>query len=111
MSNVKRYYSFLLGIIAASITWSVVLYFYVKLGNDGRTSVLPSDVSSNISLQNSKEKKTYEIGEDVVLPYEDSLKSIYYQKKKYFKNSDKLVKHLQPIVSGMSHDLGKLDLS
>ncbi|KAL0276844.1 UNVERIFIED_CONTAM: hypothetical protein PYX00_004322 [Menopon gallinae] len=110
MSNVKRYYSFLLGIIAASITWSVVLYLYIKLGNDLHKS-LPKVISANHTIQNAKEKQVYKIENDIVLPYENSLKSLYYQKKKYFRNSEKLVKQLQPVVPVASNGLeGELGL-
>lgn len=105
MSNVKRYYSFLLGIIAASVTWSVVLYLYVKLGNDFHTNFIQKDVSSNFTLQNSKEKQAYKMSEDAAMPY-DNDKSSYYQRKKYYKNSEKLIKQLQPVVRGMNN-LGK----
>lgn len=106
MSNVKRYYSFLLGIIAASITWSVVLYLYVKLGTDIRTNFIQRDGWSNFSIQNSKEKQPYKIGLDENSPNENE-KNMYYQRKKYYRNSNKLVKQLQPIVPGVSNDLGK----
>lgn len=110
MSNVKRYYSFLLGIIAASITWSVVLYLYIRLGNDIRKSLPSKVISANRTVQDAKEKQGYRIENDIVLPYENSLKSLYYQKKKYFKNSEKLVKQLQPAAPVVSNGLGRCDI-
>lgn len=108
MTNVKRYYYFLLGIIAASITWSVVLYLYLRLGNDSSTNVDTNVHSFNNSKQNTKKKLTYNMKDDVVIPYENNIRSLFYQKKKYYKNSAKLIKDLQPVIPGTSKDFGKI---
>ncbi|KAK6622122.1 hypothetical protein RUM44_001929 [Polyplax serrata] len=103
MSNVRRYYSFFLGIIAASVTWSVVLYFYTKLGNDSEKNVFGN---TSHSIKNPKEKFVFSDKNYGFPPHENDLGFIY-QKKKYYKNSDKLVKHLKAILPGVQANPSK----
>lgn len=103
MSNIKRYYSFLLGIIAASVTWSVVLYFYIRLGND--TSMYVSS-QVNYSVHNTNENQVYNSQNNEIHPYEDVL-SFFYGKKKLYKNSENLIHHLRAVIPDSSKDLGK----
>lgn len=101
MTNVKRYHSFLLGTLVATITWCVVLYLYLKLGND-----LPVIAPRSAEPEKDVGGNGYNAGKDVVVPYENSVQSLFYQKKKYYKNSEKLKKQLQPILPPGDEGLG-----
>lgn len=70
-----RYVSFLSGIIIASITWSFSIYLYSKLSQN-QNNINPT---MYLSQQSSK---TYE----------------YNNKNNLYKNSDKLIKQLQPVI-------------
>lgn len=102
MTNVKRYHSFLLGTLVATITWCVVLYLYLKLGND-LPVIAPRGEPNKIV-----EKNGYNAVKDVIVPYENSVQSLFYQKKKYYKNSEKLKKQLQPVLPPGDQGLGLL---
>lgn len=107
MSNVKRYYSFFLGIIAASVTWSVVIYFYLKLGSDASTNI---STNYNYSIQNSKEKLVNNVKNYDTSSVKNNL-SLLYHRKKYYKNSEKLIKELQAKLPATSEDLGEIFLT
>jgi len=95
MTSMKRYHSFLLGSFVATVTWCVVLYLYLKLGND-----LPALVPQKLINPSEKTKEIYSLQNDVAVPYENVMQNLFNQKKKYYQNSDKLKKSLEPVDNG-----------
>lgn len=94
-SSNKRFKSFLLGILFASVTWSISLYLYWKL-----TEVTKSQTSTK-SPDVTSAKRFHQLKNDVYLPYEIDDKKIQRAKSKYFaqnkyKNSDNLINQLKP---------------
>ncbi|XP_067005377.2 polypeptide N-acetylgalactosaminyltransferase 11 [Anabrus simplex] len=113
MVSITRYNSFIWGIIFASVTWTVSLYLYSRLSRESSPSKwgmlkgsTPAPVSGNHFRHPKQEplkapdlsyRDNNLLDNDIVLPYETEGKSAYYNKKKYFQNSDALIKQLQPV--------------
>lgn len=93
----KRFRSFILGILFASVTWSVSLYLYWRLNQaTSNYKTTKNPVSSETY------SKQYQLKNDIFLPYESDEKKIQRSMSKYFgkgefKNSETLKEHLKPV--------------
>ncbi|KAK7789740.1 hypothetical protein R5R35_010989 [Gryllus longicercus] len=115
MAFITRYNSFWFGIIFASATWTISLYLYTKLSKESYSSKWSTSqpfVAVNIPnkdhsalLKHETFLDTNKVDGDDILPFEGKGKSAYYNKRKYFKNSDGLIKHLQPVAPKSSKTL------
>lgn len=91
----KRFRSFFLGILFASVTWSISLYLYWRLN---QATLSYKTTRRPIS---SESHQAYQLKNDIFLPYEKDEKKLQRSMSKYFgkgeyKNSETLKEHLKP---------------
>lgn len=104
----KKYSSCAIKVLFVCTTWTIILYLYLRityLTNQHEDHVRSHSIEPNRKapfefydkLDSKRVPKKYNsLDNEAVLPYETGEKSVIFNKHKYFKNSAKLIKQLQP---------------